>query len=91
MPRSMVIRCTKAYLKESWNGDLLDLMCASLKRFSLKYGTYLDNKMLGRHKFFEKVTSCDKNCRRCNYCEELARKLIRFGVLTREKLEDRGT
>ena len=90
MPRSVVIRTTKAYLKESWDGDLLDILCASLSRFSVVYAAYLDNKSLGRHKFFEKVTSCDKNCSQCSYCEELARKLIRLGVLTREKLEDIG-
>ena len=88
MPKSMVVRTTKAYLEESWGGDLLDLMAASLKRFSLAYGAYLDNKGLGEEKFFEKVTSCDRNCNQCNYCLELAKKLIKLRVLTREKMED---
>jgi len=86
---SMVIRATKAYLEESWGGDLLDILCASIKRFSLTYGAYLDNESLEKYKFFETVTTCDKNCSQCNYCEELARKLIRLKVFTRAKLEGR--
>jgi len=86
----MVIRSIKAYLEENWGGDLLDILCASIKRFSLTYGAYLDNESLDKYKFFEKVTSCERKCGQCSYCEELAGKLIRFGILTREKLEDMG-
>ena len=87
-PRSAVIRTTKAYLEESWDGDLLDILCASLSSFGRIYGAYLDNKTLGRYKFFEKVISCDRNCSQCSYCEELARRLIGFGILSQEKIED---
>ncbi len=86
----MVIRSIKAYLEESWSGDLLDILCASIKRFSLTYGAYLDNESLEKYKFFEKVISCDRKCGQCSYCEELAGKLIKLGILTREKLEDMG-
>jgi len=88
--KSRVIRSTKAYLEESWDGDLLDIMCSSLLSFSLKYGTYLDNKSLDKYKFFEKVTSCDQNCSQCGYCQRLARKLLVLGLLTKEKLRDLG-
>ena len=84
---SMVIRSIKAYLEESWGGDLLDILCASIKRFSLTYGAYLDNESLEKYKFFEKVTSCDRKCGQCSYCEELASKLIKLNVFTRAKLE----
>lgn len=89
-PRSMVIRTTKAYLQESWDGDLLDIVSSSLNKFGLEYGAHLDNKSLGKARFFKKVTSCDKNCSQCSYCEELARELIRLNVPTRYKLEDLG-
>ena len=89
-PRSMVIRATKAYLEESWDGDLLDIISSSLNKFGLEYGAHLDNKSLEKYKFFEKVTSCDKNCSQCGYCEELAGELIRLNVPTRGKLEDLG-
>jgi collagenase-like PrtC family protease len=86
--KSKAIRATKAYLEESWDGGLLDLLCASLNNFNLEYGAYLDNKSLGEYKFFEKVTSCDKNCHQCSYCEELGKKLIEFDVFTQEELTD---
>jgi len=87
---SKVIRTTKAYLEESWYGDLIDILCASSGRFTSRFGSYLNNQSLEKYKFFETITSCDNNCRQCNYCEELAGRLIKLGVLTREKLEDDG-
>ena len=89
-PRSMVIRATEAYLQESWDGDLLDIVSSSLNRFGLEYGAYLDNKSLEKYNFFEKATSCDRNCNKCSYCEEVAKDLITLKVLTRGKLEDVG-
>lgn len=89
-PKSLIIRATKAYLEESWDGDLLDILCSSLNKFGLEYGAHLDNKSLGKYNFFEKVTSCEKDYNRNSYYEELAKKLIRFRVLTRGKLEDLG-
>ena len=89
-PKSFVIRSIKAYLKESWDGDLLDILSSSLNLFSLQEFAHLDNKSLGKYKFFEKVTSCDRNCSQCGYCEELAQKLIKLGVLTKARLEDMG-
>lgn len=86
--RRMVVRTTKAYLQESYDRDLFDLLCASLRRFSLKYGACLDNKALDKYNFFEKVTSCGGNCDQCNYCNELANKLVIFGLSTPEKRED---
>lgn len=85
---SRVIRATKAYLDESWSGDLLDLMCANLGSFSVNYGAYLNNERLGECKFFEKVTTCERKCQRCNYCEEVAKDLLILGLLTPEKAED---
>lgn len=89
-PRSMVIRFIEAYLKENWDGDLLDLMAGSLNLFAVGYGGHLDNKSLDNYDFFERVTSCDKKCIQCDYCEELSGELIKLGVLTREKVEDVG-
>lgn len=88
--RSQVIRATKAYLEESWDGNLFDILCASSGRFTINYGAYLDNQSLEKYKFFEKVTSCDNNCRQCSYCGELAGKLLKLGVLTRGRMEAMG-
>ena len=90
LPTSKVIRAIKAYLAESWDGDLLDIVASSLHAFALKHGIYLDNKTLGEYKFFEKVTSCGQKCSRCSYCEEVAKELIEVVGFTEEKMEDRG-
>lgn len=68
----------------------MDILDSSLRAFSLTYGASLDNEGLEKYKFFEKVTSCDKNCLQCSYCEELARKLVKLGVVSQVKLEDRA-
>jgi collagenase-like PrtC family protease len=85
---SRVTRATKAYLEESWGGDLLDILCASIGKFSLNYGAYLYNKVLDERKFFEKVTACGHRCGQCSYCANLADELIELGVYTIEKTED---
>jgi collagenase-like PrtC family protease len=89
-PRSHVIRTVRAYMEESWSGDLLDILCASLNTFTMTHGVYLDNKKLDNFGFFEKVTTCDQNCDACNYCSQLASQLVKFGMMTRQKLEDFG-
>jgi collagenase-like PrtC family protease len=88
MTKSHLIRATKAYLTESFDGDLFDILCSNLFNFSQLYGAYLDNKSLSRCGFFEKVTSCNRNCSECHYCEKLAMRLVTFGQYTREKLKD---
>ena len=80
----------EAYLEENWDGDLMDILCASLKKFALLYAAYLDNKSLERYKFFETITSCHRNCSQCSYCEELVKNVVKFRVISRGKLEDVG-
>jgi collagenase-like PrtC family protease len=89
-PRSHVVRTVKAYLEESWDGDLLDILCAALNTFTMTKGVYLDNKKLDSFAFFEKVTSCDRNCEACGYCSQIAQSLVKLGMMTRQKLEDFG-
>jgi len=86
--KSFVIRAAKAYLEESWDGDLLDLVSGCLKRFSMNEGAYLNNKALDECKFFETVTACDNRCGQCSYCIELAEELVELGVYTPEKGQD---
>lgn len=89
-PKSHVIRTTKAYLNESWDGDLLDILCSSINHYALETGAHLDNKSLDQADFFQRTTRCQRDCTTCNYCNEIANKLIRLKVLTRGKLEDIG-
>jgi len=83
-------RTVKAYMEETWDGDLMDIVSSSLNRFTIEFGAHLDNKTLEKCGFFEKLTTCEYRCEECQYCEDLARDLIRLHVLTRGKLEDVG-
>ncbi|MCL2150381.1 MAG: U32 family peptidase [Dehalococcoidia bacterium] len=89
-PKSMVIRTTKAYMNQRWDGDLMDILSSSLNRYSLEVGAHLDNNSLSRFNFFEKVTTCDHACLDCDYCSTLAKDLITLQTPTRGKLEDLG-
>ena len=83
-----IIRACKAYLGENWDGDLLDILCASIGRFSARYGACLHNKALEQYRFFETVTSYNHDCNDCDYCNKLSKRLINLGVYTFEKAED---
>ncbi|MFA6771253.1 MAG: U32 family peptidase [Dehalococcoidales bacterium] len=89
-PLAHVVRSVKAYMKERWNGDLLDIMCSNLSKYALDYGAGLDNKALGKAGFFEKTSTCNYECNNCDYCNKLAERLVRLECLTRGKLEDLG-
>ena len=86
----MLIRAAVAYLNESWDGDLLELMAGNLYSVGMSHLMHLDNKALDAIGFFEKVVSCDKECSECAYCNELVGKLIKRGVFTPAKIEDLG-
>ncbi len=88
--KTMVLRSTEAYLQESWDGDLVELMAGNFYSLGMSYLIHLDNKSLDRCGFFEKVTSCGQECFECDYCSELVGKLMKCGVFTSAKLEDLG-
>jgi collagenase-like PrtC family protease len=85
---SFIERATKAYLEQSWDGDLLDIISSSMHQFGLHNCAYVDNKSLDKHDFFQKIISCDCNCSNCNYCRSLVEKVIHFNMITKGKLED---
>ena len=85
---SLIERATRAYLEQSWDGDLLDIVSSSMHQFGLHTCAFVNNKALDRYNFFEKITSCNYKCSSCNYCRNLAEKIVRFNIITRGKLED---
>jgi collagenase-like PrtC family protease len=87
---SMLLRAVDAYLNESWDGDLLELMAGNLYSIGMSHLMHLDNKILDEVGFFQKVTACDKECSECDYCSALIGKLIKRGVFTPAKIEDLG-
>jgi collagenase-like PrtC family protease len=88
--KSMIVRCLEAYMQENWDGDLMELMAGNLYSVGMSYLMHLDNKSLDEAHFFEQVSSCDKECSCCAYCNELAQKLLRKGVFTPAKMNDLG-
>jgi collagenase-like PrtC family protease len=88
--KTMLARSFEAYMNESWDGDLLELMAGNLYSAAMSHLMHLDNKSLDAVRFFEKVTSCDKECSECTYCSDLIGKLVRRGVFTSAKIEDLG-
>lgn len=87
---SLVLRAARAYMSQHYKGNLIDIMCSSLHAFGLTYGAYIDNTALGESGFFSQVTSCDRECHKCSYCQQVAQKLLKLNVVTRGKLEDTG-
>lgn len=88
--RSMLLRTVEAYMRETWDGDLLELMAGNLYSVGMSHLLHLDNKTLDAVGFFEKITSCDKECSACDYCGALIGKLIQRGVFTPGKMQDLG-
>ncbi len=85
---SFITRSTKAYLEQSWDGDLLDIISSSLHQFGLHTCAYVDNKALDKYNFFKNITSCNYQCNTCSYCHNLSTKITSFDLITRGKLED---
>ena len=90
MLHSKVVRCCKAYLSESYEGNLLDLLCSSIGFYGIEYSGHIDNKALDATSFFKRTATCNRKCNACTYCGDLARDLLGYGWVTRENLEDVG-
>jgi collagenase-like PrtC family protease len=75
-PMLRALRVIQAYMYEKWKGNFLDIMDGCLCFSSEKSGAYIDNRYLEEARFFEKVTSCNKNCNNCDYCAAMAKKII---------------
>lgn len=90
MLKSKVIRCVRAYMEQSYDGNLLDLLCSNIGYYGIEKSAYVDNKALGEVSFFERVSACNRRCETCSYCEELANRFLKYGWVTRQNLEDLG-
>lgn len=64
------------YLKEEYDGNLLEILASTILKNLKIMGPKIENKDLDG--FMEKVLNCDKNCYECNYCQEMAEKVIRY-------------
>lgn len=87
---SKVLRCAQAYLDESYDGNLFDILCSSIGYYGIEHSAHIDNKALGKTSFFKRTSTCNRQCHTCTYCADLADELIGYGWVTRENLEDLG-
>jgi len=77
-----------AYVRQSYDGNLFDLLesngligyleyCAKQAQGSTMGMPYLDNKAIPDD-FFEKVSTCNKLCHKCGYCNKVAERAFQF-------------
>jgi collagenase-like PrtC family protease len=76
MPREWIVKRTIDYMKENYEGNLLELVESALPPFVREFKWNIPAKYFDE-KFFKKVTSCNKNCFSCKYCIELMEKILK--------------
>lgn len=90
MLMSKVVRSVAAYMDESYDGNLLDLLCSSIGFYNVEQSAYVDNKALGRSSYFKRLSACNRKCHACAYCQKLVDEHVRYGCVTEENLLDMG-
>lgn len=80
-----IIKSTKAYLDEVFEGNLLDIMDSNLDYVKANFGYSIGNTELEKIGFFEKVLQCNNNCAYCDYCKETASRLLKKDGATQRK------
>jgi len=77
------VKTVEYYLKEDFDGNLMDLLVMFAKLNSFK--VYIDNKKLDGfiQPYFENDNFCKKDCTECKYCETFSEKCI-----THDKAEE---
>ncbi len=70
-----ILQMTRAYLEETFQGNLLDIMSSATPLVKNKYSYNIPTEFLD-DAFFKKVTGCKKNCTKCHYCSELVKKAL---------------
>ncbi len=74
MPKDALVNTVKAYLNESYSGNLLELLDSSIRSYAQHHGARVDNEALGA--FGKHVLHCERRCDQCSYCESLAQSII---------------
>lgn len=77
LPGKSLLTVIDAYMKASYKGSLLELIMklGPIRNFSRRYLFDIDNKKFPED-FVSKVTICDKFCAGCNYCGDVAHKVM---------------
>lgn len=82
--QNFLFNCIRAYAKESYPGNLLDLMDAT---HWLSDIYYVDNKKLDPD-FYTMVSTCTKECKTCRLCHDLFSRTASRTALTIKPYED---
>lgn len=77
------VRAIETYFKQSYDGDLIDLLNFFIPNYKLKVG--LDNQKLDGYikPFFETPGFCKEDCKRCGYCDAFAKNGINYERINR--------
>jgi len=71
LPAKDMARIARAFMVEEYHGNLLEIIPGLGNQ-----GLTLENDELGRIRFFDKISSCNKRCHECSYCVELSKQLV---------------
>lgn len=76
-PGKALLTIVDAYMKGRHKGFLVELIMGlgAIKDLSQKYLFDIDNRKFPKD-FVKKVTTCDKFCAGCDYCSDIARKVV---------------
>ena len=91
-PTSMTLATAKAYAEESYEGNLLDIVPliptsrGDEARILVDPPIYVDNKKLDGFLDFFRSSKCRTDCHTCNYCQGIAKKVVR--VTDQKRLDD---
>ena len=69
LPIGALMNIINAYLEEHYGGNLLEILDTT---YGLSIYAYLDNTRIDST-FVETVTTCNKDCFKCKYCNDVAR------------------
>lgn len=72
LPDETVYQIIDAYERREWDGNLLDLLDAT---GALRGNYYVFNDEIP-DTFHKMLTTCDKNCMKCKYCDKVADKVM---------------
>ncbi|MDD3302435.1 MAG: U32 family peptidase [Candidatus Gracilibacteria bacterium] len=64
----VIEKMLNAYIEEKYDGNLLDILDLYIDKFMRKHIGYIDNNLLTKYNFFERIKSCPGDCNNCNSC-----------------------
>lgn len=76
MPHEALVKTVSAYMDQTYDGNILELLDSSIRTYTLHHGAVLDNAALDELGFGNHVLSCGHSCESCSYCKAIAEHYI---------------